>query len=117
MDTFGELFNTYSAASVVFCGASLVPLGGQNPLEPAAWGKPVLYGPSMEDFLDAREMLESAGGGMTVANSRALSAKTLRLFEDPKQLRDMGEKAKAAVLAHQGAAEKYAGSIANMLAD
>jgi 3-deoxy-D-manno-octulosonic-acid transferase len=117
MDTFGELFNTYSAASVVFCGASLVPLGGQNPFEPAAWGKPVLYGPSMEDFLDAKEMLESAGGGMTVADSRALAAETLRLFEDPKRLRDMGEKAKTAVLAHQGAAEKYAGSIAEMLAD
>lgn len=117
MDTFGELFNTYSAASVVFCGASLVPLGGQNPFEPAAWGKPVLYGPSMEDFLDAREMLEAAGGGMTVADSRTLAAEIIRLFEDPERLRVMGEKAKAAVLSHRGAAEKHAGCIEKMLID
>ncbi|HDZ90991.1 MAG TPA: hypothetical protein ENH37_10005, partial [Deltaproteobacteria bacterium] len=57
INTFGELFNIYSVATVVFCGASLVPLGGQNPLEPAAWGRPVLYGPSMEDFQDAKELL------------------------------------------------------------
>ena len=52
LDTIGELQATYSIASIVFCGGSLVPLGGQNILEPAAWGKAVLYGPSMEDFLD-----------------------------------------------------------------
>jgi 3-deoxy-D-manno-octulosonic-acid transferase len=64
IDTFGELFNIYSVATLVFCGASLVPLGGQNPLEPAAWGKPILYGPHMEDFMDAKEMLESTGGSI-----------------------------------------------------
>lgn len=117
MDTFGELFNTYSVASVVFCGASLVPLGGQNPFEPAVWGKPVLYGPSMEDFLDAREMLEAAGGGLTVADSHDLAAEIIRLFDNPDDLRGMGEKAKGAVLDHRGAAEKHAGCIENMLID
>ncbi len=117
MDTFGELFDVYSVASVVFCGASLVPLGGQNPFEPAAWGKPVLYGPSMEDFLDAREMLETAGGGLTVADSQDLAAEIVRLFKNPDDLRAMGEKAKGAVLDHRGAAEKHAGCIEKMLID
>ena len=52
-DTFGELFKVYSLGTLVFCGGSLVSKRGQNILEPAAWGKVVLYGPSMEDFLDA----------------------------------------------------------------
>lgn len=117
MDTFGELFNIYSTASVVFCGASLVPLGGQNPFEPAVWGKPVLYGPSMEDFLDAREMLAAAGGGMTVVNSVALAAEIIRLLGDPERLRITGEKARSAVLDHRGAAEKHARYIENMLID
>ncbi len=47
LDTIGELRDVYSIASVVFCGASLVPLGGQNVLEAALWAKPVLFGPSM----------------------------------------------------------------------
>ncbi|MBW2621850.1 MAG: hypothetical protein JRD68_02995, partial [Deltaproteobacteria bacterium] len=68
VDVMGELFTLYGLADVAFCGASLVPLGGHNPLEAAAWGKPVLYGPHMETKLDAREMLEAAGAGETVAN-------------------------------------------------
>ncbi len=112
MDTFGELFPTYGTADVAFCGASLVPLGGQNPLEPAAWGKPVLYGPSMEDFLDARDMLEAAGGGMTVADSKALALEMSQLLGNPDRRRAMGQNARDAVLAHQGAAEQHARHIA-----
>ncbi|MDZ7760478.1 MAG: glycosyltransferase N-terminal domain-containing protein, partial [Desulfovermiculus sp.] len=115
LDTFGELFDTYSVASVVFCGASLVPLGGQNPLEPAVWGKPVLYGPSMEDFLDAREILEAAGGGKTVSDAQALATEIIALLADPQRIRDMGEKAQTAVLEHQGAADKHAAYIEKML--
>ena len=72
IDVIGELFKAYSLATVVFCGGSLVPRGGQNILEPAAWGKVVLYGPSMEDFADERERLEKAGGGITVRDGAQL---------------------------------------------
>ncbi|MFH0957955.1 MAG: 3-deoxy-D-manno-octulosonic acid transferase, partial [Pseudomonadota bacterium] len=61
LDTTGELLNFYSVASVVFVGGSLVPKGGQNILEPVAWGKKVLFGPSMEDFRDARDLLLKVG--------------------------------------------------------
>ncbi|MDP6178764.1 MAG: glycosyltransferase N-terminal domain-containing protein, partial [Desulfatiglandales bacterium] len=64
MNTFGELFRVYSVGTIIFCGASLVPLGGQNPIEAAVWGKVVFYGPSMDDFLDAKSMLENVDAGI-----------------------------------------------------
>jgi 3-deoxy-D-manno-octulosonic-acid transferase len=115
LDTFGELFDTYSVASLVFCGASLVPLGGQNPLEPAAWGKPVFYGPSMEDFLDAREALEAAGGGKMVPDAQTLAEELIELLNDPQRLQAMGEKARTAVLEHHKAAESHAAHIEKLL--
>ncbi len=60
----------FSIASVVFIGGSLVPRGGQNILEPASWAKPVLFGPSMEDFRDARDILVRCGAGIEVRNAR-----------------------------------------------
>ncbi|MBW1734319.1 MAG: 3-deoxy-D-manno-octulosonic acid transferase [Deltaproteobacteria bacterium] len=90
INTFGELFNIYSVATVVFCGASLVPLGGQNPLEPAAWGRPVLYGPSMEDFQDAKELLEGADAALPIATPEELGEKILYLFDHPAEARAGG---------------------------
>jgi 3-deoxy-D-manno-octulosonic-acid transferase len=108
IDTFGELFNIYSIASFVFCGASLVPLGGQNPLEPAVWGKPVLYGPHMEDFLDAKKMLESAGGSMRISDSRELAEIFSNLLENPQKARDMGDRAREAAFQTRAAAHRHA---------
>lgn len=105
-DTFGELFKVYSIASVVFCGASLVPKRGQNILEPAAWGKVVLYGPSMEDFLDARLLLESAGAGMAVGNGEELKERCLYLLDHPEERRSRGEAGREALLANRGATER-----------
>ncbi len=108
IDTFGELFNIYSVATLVFCGASLVPLGGQNPLEPAVWGKPILYGPHMEDFQDAKEMLESAGGSLEVPDSRELAEAFLGLLEHPDESGALGHRAREAALQTQAAAHKHA---------
>ena len=60
VDVIGELFKVYSLATIVYCGGSLVPKGGQNILEAAAWGKVIFYGPSMEDFSAGKS---SAGRG------------------------------------------------------
>ena len=73
VDVIGELFKVYSLATVVFCGGSLVPKGGQNILEAAAWGKVVFYGPHMEDFRDERALLEEAGAGIAVRTGRNFS--------------------------------------------
>ncbi|MFH1082527.1 MAG: 3-deoxy-D-manno-octulosonic acid transferase [Pseudomonadota bacterium] len=108
INTFGELFKIYSVGTIVFCGASLVPLGGQNPLEPAAWGKVVVYGPSMEDFLDAKDLLERKGASVPVSGPEELSEKMVWLLSHPEESSVYGKRAREAVLTNRGAAEKHA---------
>jgi 3-deoxy-D-manno-octulosonic-acid transferase len=116
LDTIGELQTVYGIATVVFCGGSLVPLGGQNTLEAAVWGKPVLYGPSMEDFQDAKELLDKTGGGIQVADGPDLAEKIDYLFSHPEEARRVGELARQAVLFHKGAARKHADAVCGLLA-
>ena len=66
IDTIGDLFTLYGLADVTFVGGSLVPHGGQNILEPAAWGRVPIYGPHMGNFLWAQNILEEAGAGIVV---------------------------------------------------
>ncbi|MCD6306790.1 MAG: 3-deoxy-D-manno-octulosonic acid transferase [Deltaproteobacteria bacterium] len=113
-NTFGELFKVYSVATIVFCGGSLAPLGGQNPLEPAVWGKPVLYGPSMEDFSDAKALLESARAAIPVATPEELSEKLLRLLNHPQEALAFGRRAREAALKTRGAALGHAKLIAKL---
>lgn len=108
LDTVGELSAAYSVADVVFCGGSLVPLGGQNILEAAAWSKPVFYGPSMEDFTDARALLEASGGGVQVNSAEDLARSVIACLSDAHKARTMGRAAAAAVRRMGGAARKYA---------
>lgn len=115
LDTIGELFNAYSVASLVFCGGSLVPKGGQNILEPAIWGKPVIYGPSMEDFADARQYIQDAGGGVMVRSADEMTAVALDWLRHPHKTQKVGEAARHAILPHRGAAEKHASVIHDLL--
>jgi 3-deoxy-D-manno-octulosonic-acid transferase len=115
MNTFGELFKVYSVGTIIFCGASLVPLGGQNPLEAAIWGKVVFYGPSMEDFLDAKALLEEMGAGITVSNPDMLAEKALWFLSHPDAMRTFGQKAKEAVMKNQNASEKHANVVAGLV--
>ncbi len=115
LDTIGELQRLYAIADVVFCGGSLVPTGGQNVLEAAVWGKPVLYGPSMEDFLDAKEILDQAGGGIQVKDAGELAEKALFLLKHPEKARAMGHRARRALAANRGAAKRHAGVIRGLL--
>ncbi|MFZ5774350.1 MAG: 3-deoxy-D-manno-octulosonic acid transferase [Thermodesulfobacteriota bacterium] len=85
VDTMGDLATLYGLATYAFCGGSLVDKGGHNILEPIAWGKPVFYGPSMSDFLDAKELLEAAGAGFPVTNADELTAKLLYFSERPEE--------------------------------
>jgi len=107
-DTFGELFKVYSIAALVFCGASLVPKRGQNILEPAAWGKPVLYGPSMEDFMDAKELLEGCSAGITVRSAADLAETGSRLLDYPQEMVNRGNLAREAVVSNRGATRRNA---------
>ena len=115
LDTIGELSMIYHVADVVFCGGSLVPKGGQNLLEPAICGKPVLYGPSMEDFADARDLIQRAGGGITIYDAETLSAKALDWLSNPHWAKSAGMAARRAILPHRGAAGKHADVICELL--
>jgi 3-deoxy-D-manno-octulosonic-acid transferase len=115
MNTFGELFRLYSVGTVIFCGASLVPRGGQNPLEPAAWGKVVLYGPSMDDFLDAKALLEKHGAGIEVSGTDAFTEKAMWVLKHPDLARSFGDRGRAEVLKNQGAGRSHAEVIARLL--
>ncbi len=68
MDEVGQLFELYGIAVSSFVGGSLVPRGGQNILEPAAWGIPVRHGPHMEDFITHSEALASLGAAATASS-------------------------------------------------
>jgi 3-deoxy-D-manno-octulosonic-acid transferase len=115
IDVIGELFKAYSLASVVFCGGSLVPKGGQNILEAAAWGKVVFYGPHMDDFSSESDLLERSDSGMPVREGRELLEGILRLMADPDMLRKKGEAGRMAIASNQGASQRYAKLIMDAL--
>jgi len=97
VDTVGMLFDLYGLGDLVFCGGSLVPLGGQNILEPAAWGKVVFYGPHMNNFLEASQLLETAGCGIRVRNKDDLLEQLRNFLGNQKQLESKGKRARAAL--------------------
>jgi 3-deoxy-D-manno-octulosonic-acid transferase len=115
INTFGELFKVYSVGAIVFCGASLVPLGGQNPLEPAVWGKAVFYGPSMDDFLEAKTLLEGLEAGIPITSPEMLAEKAIWFLRHPDALKAYGQRAREAVARNQNAAQKHARVIAGLI--
>ncbi len=115
IDVIGELFKAYSLATVVYCGGSLVPRGGQNLLEAAAWGKVIFYGPSMDDFSSEAALLESAGAGIRIHNAGELMEKILQTLADPQDAQKRGERGRAVVLANRGAAKRYTEMVARYI--
>jgi 3-deoxy-D-manno-octulosonic-acid transferase len=107
VDKIGELFGLYSLGSVIFCGASLVPLGGQNILEAAVWGKPVMYGPSMDDFLEATELLERVGAGLRVRDGHELLKTATWLLENPDESDRLGRLARDEIERYTSSARKH----------
>ncbi len=108
IDTMGALMALYGLAEAVFVGASLVPLGGQNPMEPAAWARPVAYGPDMDDFADARTALEQAGGGHTVAGAAELADFWQNCLDEPRRASQAGRAGREVVAGWSGAAKNAA---------
>jgi 3-deoxy-D-manno-octulosonic-acid transferase len=82
LDSLGELEGAYCLAKVAFVGGSLVPRGGQNPLEPARQSVPVLFGPGMDTFREIAEGLVTAGGAFEVKDAVSLADRCIRLCRD-----------------------------------
>ncbi len=108
LDTIGELRDLYSIATVVFCGGSLVPRGGQNLIEAAAWGKPVICGPHMDDFRAATDLLSTAGAVFPVGDTAGLAERLEALLRAPESARGAGLAGQAVVEANRGAARRHA---------
>jgi 3-deoxy-D-manno-octulosonic-acid transferase len=108
VDSVGDLAGLYSVASYVFCGGSLVERGGHNIMEAAILGKPVFYGPSMRDFSDAAELLESVGAGFPVSGPEALTEAILYFMNHPEEYDTASRRAREIAATQQGAARKQA---------
>jgi len=105
LDTIGELVATYQLATLVFVGGSFTSRGGQNILEPAAHGKPVLFGPNMDNFHDSVQVLVGRGG-LQVRDPEHLARVAAELLARPDQLRELGRLARSAVSSIRGASAR-----------
>ena len=117
VDRMGYLSRLYALADIAIVGGSFVPKGGQNPIEPAACGKPVLFGPDMHDFPDVSKWLIDAGGAVQAGNEKDLYATAHRLLINPQEARMMGERARLVVMEHQGTTVKTVRDIAGIVRD
>ncbi|MEE9614639.1 MAG: 3-deoxy-D-manno-octulosonic acid transferase [Thermodesulfobacteriota bacterium] len=109
LDTMGELGRVYGISTVAFVGGTLVEIGGHNLLEPALFGKPVVYGPHVNVYLQMAEMLERAGGvgaSKRVSDGEGLKEALREILKDGALREKMGKAAAEAVEANRGATEK-----------
>src|SRR5262249_37968216 len=105
-DSMGEMFSYYAAADVAFVGGSLVPVGGQNLIEPLAVGTPVLIGPHTFNFAEASRGAIEAGAAQCVRDADALIAGVAALLGDSARRAVMSEAARAFTALHAGAADR-----------
>lgn len=114
-DTMGELSVFYAASDVAFVGGSLVPLGGQNIMEPAALGLPVVSGPHTFNFAQIAVDLEKVGGLTRVTDAMELARVVVKLIQVESDRKAQGSRAKAYVIANQGATAKVASRLTAMV--
>ncbi|MEE2638171.1 MAG: 3-deoxy-D-manno-octulosonic acid transferase [Acidobacteriota bacterium] len=115
LDTVGELTALYSIATVVFLGGSLVPVGGHNVLEPAAWGKPVVFGPHMQNFSEIASLFLENIAARQVTSGRDLGPVLSELFDDRSQRESLGLAARRLIAAERGATARNLEEIATVL--
>ncbi|HEY2084173.1 MAG TPA: glycosyltransferase, partial [Verrucomicrobiae bacterium] len=93
-------------ATVIFIGKSLVAEGGQNPIEPAAVGKPVIFGPNMQNFGDVVRAFLDADGAVQVRDAAELEQKTAELLANETRRAELGRNALKVVRENLGAIER-----------
>lgn len=106
VDTVGELARLYGLATVVFVGGSLVDWGGHNILEPAVWGKAIVFGPYMQNFDEIAQAFLAHDAACQVDSADALADTLLRLFSDPVRRAELGRAAESLVQRSRGAVQK-----------
>ncbi len=115
LDSIGELASLYGLADGAFVGGSLVSSGGHNILEPAAFGKVPVFGPSMENFAEIASRFVSAGAAIQVESPEDVGVAWIELFRDPERMKKMSETARHLVADSRGATNRVAAEIAKHL--
>lgn len=115
VNTTGELRAFYREAALVFVGKSLCGEGGQNPIEPAAMGKPILFGPNMQNFASITKIILAAEAAIQVADEAALEAALRTLLRDPARRAALGQNAVRVVQSNKGSIDRTVDIIARHL--
>ena len=115
LDTFGELAQVYQIATVAFVGGSLADFGGHNILEPAVFGKPIVFGPHMQNFKEIANAFVGSGAAVQVQTERELEETLRNLVADPVRRASLGAAARALVEANRGAKDKTLSVILDLL--
>ena len=115
LDQMVILASLYRIADVVFIGGSLVKVGGHNPVEPAFYERPILFGPFMNNFREMAEEFKQAKAAVEVQDARALEKELIALIESPEARHALGRAAKQLVFKHQGATRRNAETILSAL--
>lgn len=115
LDTIGELAQVYQIATAVFVGGSLVDTGGHNILEPAVFGKPIIFGPHMHNFKEIAEAFIAQDAAVQVTGPRGLEEALVALLTDPVRRARLGAAARALVESNRGAKDKCLAIIAQLL--
>lgn len=103
MDTIGELSSVYRMGDIVFVGGSLVPKGGHNILEPAIYGKPIIVGPHMFNFIDIHALFTQYDACVTVHEPEELAATIIDLLNNKDRAEELGQNALHIMEKNQGA--------------
>jgi 3-deoxy-D-manno-octulosonic-acid transferase len=115
LDTIGELAQLYQVATAVFVGGSLADAGGHNILEPAVFGKPIVFGPHMHNFAEiSRTFLENRGA-VQVHSAGELETVLVALLSDPVRRASLGAAARALVEANRGARQRSLAVLTQLL--
>jgi 3-deoxy-D-manno-octulosonic-acid transferase len=115
LDTIGELAQLFQVATAVFVGGSLVDQGGHNILEPAVFGKPIVFGPYMQNFAEIARAFIDNDAAIQVRSGRELEHALMALLADPVRRARLGAAARALVEANRGARGKTMTAIARVL--
>lgn len=115
LDSIGELASLYRLADGVFVGGSLVPSGGHNILEPAAFGKIPVFGPSMENFSEMATRFVSAGAAIQVESPEDAGGAWVELLRNPERMRQMGNMAQQLVAESRGATDRALAEVSKHL--
>lgn len=115
IDRMGALFDIYSIGDLIFCGGTLEPVGGHNILEPAAWSKPVFYGPCLKKVLHEHRILRAFDASFPVLDSTDLLSQWERWVKDPDGLAAHGENARKALRSLRGVVDRQIDLIVELL--